>query len=43
MAKSYAIKDACKDFGKLFGHEIVKRNNGILVDKNLDKEIELMI
>jgi hypothetical protein len=24
MAKSYAIKDACKDFGKLFGHEIVK-------------------
>jgi hypothetical protein len=39
MAKSYAIKDACDHFGKLFGRDLNRKETmGFGVDKNLDKE-----
>lgn len=41
MAKSYAIKDACDHFGKLFGRDLNRKEvMGFGVDKNLDKESE---
>ena len=41
MAKSYAIKDACDHFGKLFGRDLNRKETmGFGVDKNLDKEAE---
>jgi hypothetical protein len=41
MAKSYAIKDACDHFGKLFGRDLNRKETmGFEVDKNLDKEFE---
>jgi hypothetical protein len=41
MAKSYAIKDACDHFGKLFGRDLNRKETmGFGVDKNLDKETE---
>jgi len=41
MAKSYAIKDACDHFGKLFGRDLNRKETmGFGVDKNLDKESE---
>jgi len=41
MAKSYAIKDACDHFGKLFGRDLNRKEvMGFGVDKNLDKEAE---
>ena len=41
MAKSYAIKDACDHFGKLFGRDLNRKDTmGFGVDKNLDKESE---
>lgn len=41
MAKSYAIKDACDHFGKLFGRDLNRKDTmGFGVDKNLDKETE---
>lgn len=37
MAKSYAIKDACDHFGKLFGRDLNRKETmGFGVDKNLD-------
>lgn len=39
MAKSYAIKDACDHFGKLFGRDLNRKETmGFGVDKNLDSE-----
>ena len=39
MAKSYAIKDACDHFGKLFGRDLNRKETmGFGVDKNLNKE-----
>ena len=39
MAKSYAIKDACDHFGKLFGRDLNRKETlGFGVDKNLDIE-----
>ena len=41
MAKSYAIKDACDHFGKLFGRDLNRKETMAFgVDKNLDKESE---
>lgn len=41
MAKSYAIKDACDHFGKLFGRDLNRKETmGFGVDKNLDKEAD---
>lgn len=41
MAKSYAIKDACDHFGKLFGRDLNRKETmGFNIDKNLDKETE---
>lgn len=40
MAKSYAIKDACDHFGKLFGRDLNRKETmGFGVDKNLDSEL----
>jgi hypothetical protein len=37
MAKSYAIKDACDHFGKLFGRDLNRKETmGFGIDKNLD-------
>jgi hypothetical protein len=33
MAKSYAIKDACDHFGKLFGRDLNRKTMGFEVDK----------
>lgn len=39
MAKSYAIKDACDHFGKLFGRDLNRKDTmGFGVDKNLDTD-----
>lgn len=39
MAKSYAIKDACDHFGKLFGRDLNRKEvMGFGVDKNLDPD-----
>ena len=39
MAKSYAIKDACDHFGKLFGRDLNRKETmGFGVDKNLDPD-----
>ena len=39
MAKSYAIKDACDHFGKLFGRDLNRKETmGFGVDKSLDSE-----
>jgi len=39
MAKSYAIKDACDHFGKLFGRDLNRKETmGFGTDKNLDTE-----
>lgn len=39
MAKSYAIKDACDHFGKLFGRDLNRKETmGFGVDKNLDSD-----
>lgn len=39
MAKSYAIKDACDHFGKLFGRDLNRKDTmGFGVDKNLDPD-----
>lgn len=41
MAKSYAIKDACDHFGKLFGRDLNRKETMAFgVDKSLDKEAE---
>lgn len=41
MAKSYAIKDACDHFGKLFGRDLNRKETmGFGVDKSLDKDAE---
>lgn len=40
MAKSYAIKDACDHFGKLFGRDLNRKETmGFGTDKNLDSEL----
>jgi hypothetical protein len=40
MAKSYAIKDACDHFGKLFGRDLNRKETMIFgVDKNLNSEL----
>lgn len=42
MAKSYAIKDACDHFGKLFGRDLNRKETMIFgVDKNLNKDEQL--
>jgi hypothetical protein len=42
MAKSYAIKDACDHFGKLFGRDLNRKDTmGFGVDKNLDSDSKL--
>ncbi len=39
MAKSYAIKDACDHFGKLFGRDLNRKETmGFGVDKGLDPD-----
>jgi hypothetical protein len=39
MAKSYAVKDACDHFGKLFGRDLNRKDTmGFGVDKNLDPD-----